>query len=248
MRLFNNHGFSLIELSIVLIVVALLASGLMLNFAAQQDNAANLEALQRLDEAREALLGFAITRNRLPCPASPGKSGIESPEGGGDCSNPWDGYLPAVTLGIQPVNAQGYAIDPWGNPIRYAISTFKSPECGTGHCLATGYGLRNAWNSNVAPAPDLRVCNTANNSTGSSGSAECASDTALTKDAAAIIFSLGKNGGQIPTDKDEIANQNGDRLFVASTFSSSPRQFDDQLLWLSSNVLYSRLFTAGRLP
>ncbi|MCB4360759.1 type II secretion system protein [Quatrionicoccus australiensis] len=244
----NNRGFSLIELSIVLLVVALLSSSLMLNFSAQQDNTANFEARHQLDEAKEALLGFAIAQNRLPCPAAPGKNGIESPEGGGNCSNPWDGYLPAVSLGIQPVNAQGYAIDPWGNPIRYALSAFKNPACGADFCLATQNGVRNAWHSSAPPAPDLRVCNTANNSTGSAGSAECASDTALIKDATAIIFSLGKNGTQTPVDKDEIANLNGDRLFVASTFGSNSQQFDDHLVWLSSNILYSRLIAAGRLP
>jgi hypothetical protein len=41
-----------------------------------------------LVEARDALLGFAATFGRLPCPASATSNGIESPVGGGVCTNP----------------------------------------------------------------------------------------------------------------------------------------------------------------
>lgn len=244
----SQSGFSLLELGIVLIVLGLLASSLLQGFSALRESAEQDAARRQLDIAQEALLGFASRHGRLPCPAAPGTSGTESPDGGGNCSNPWDGFLPAISLGIQPVNDHGYAIDPWGNAVRYAISTFKNPACGTNICLSSENGVRNAWNSEYPPAPDLRVCSSAGGSSGSAGTAECASGHTLTKDAVAIIFSLGKNGQHGPLGNDEIANGDKDRLFVSHANTLPPNEFDDQLLWISSNIFYSRLMAAGRLP
>lgn len=246
--IFPARGFSLIELSIVLLVVALLGGSMLLGLSAQRDNAANREANRQLEEAREALLGFTLSQGRLPCPAAPDKNGEESPLGGGNCSHPWTGYLPGITLGIQPLNEQGYAIDPWGNPLRYAVTTFTNPACTPAACASSAQGLRNAWNSGTPPAPDLRVCNTASKHTGTAGSAECASDTALTKDAMAIVFSRGKNGARTAVDQDEQANLDNDRLFVAHSFIGEGQAFDDAVVWISANILYSRLISAGRLP
>jgi len=241
-------GFSLLELSIVLIVIALLSGSLLASFSSLHDSRDSEEARRQIDYAEEALLGFAISHGRLPCPAKPGNSGLESPENGGNCTNPWNGYLPAISLGIHPVNDQGYAIDPWGNPLRYAISAFGNAACGTAPCLSSENGIRNAWNSTTPPAPDLRVCSSSTHSNGTAEKAECGSDFTLTKDAVAVIFSLGKNGNQPPSTPDEVANSNNDRLFVSHNASSAPNEFDDQVSWISSSILYSRLMAAGRLP
>lgn len=240
-------GFSLVELSIVLVIVGLLSSGLMLAIAAQQDIAANSQARDQLDNATDALLGFAVRHGRLPCPAAPASNGEESPVGGGNCSHPWNGFLPGITLGILPVDAQGYAIDPWGNPIRYAVSSVSHPACGAAPCLTSENGLQNAWNSESKPSPDLHVCSSAKDSS-IGHSAECATGRLLTRDATVVIFSLGKNGRQPATSEDESSNQNNDRLFVAHELSAAPSEFDDQVSWISTNILYSRLLAAGRLP
>ena len=244
----RHRGFSLLELSIVLIILGLLSSSLLADFSTLRTVAETNEAQRQLDNAREALLGFAISHGRLPCPAAPGGSGIESPENGGNCTNPWDGFLPAISLGLQPVNDQGYALDPWGNPIRYAITTFKNPACASTPCISSENGLRNTWNSAIPAAPDLRVCSAAEDSTGSAGSAECGAHHILTKDAVAVIFSLGRNGQLSPASSDETANTNNDRLFVSHPATAAPNPFDDQVSWISASILYSRLLAAGRLP
>ncbi|MBS1159187.1 MAG: ral secretion pathway protein [Proteobacteria bacterium] len=241
-------GFSLLELSIVLVIVGLLANSMLLGFSALRETAAREDAEQQLANASEALLGFASRHGRLPCPAAPASNGSESTGPGGNCTHPWDGYLPAISLGIHPVDTSGYAVDPWGNPLRYAISAFTNPACGANYCLSNENGVRNAWNSDHPPLPDLRVCTSASGSTGSAGSAECASGQVLTKDAVAVIFSPGKNGKQTAAGSDEQANANNDRLFVSHSQSLPPNEFDDHLVWLSSNLYYSRLLAAGRLP
>jgi prepilin-type N-terminal cleavage/methylation domain-containing protein len=66
-----QSGFTLVELTMVLIIVALLSTGLLFGVSAQRSIAENAEAQRLLENNREVLLGFAITRGRLPCPASP---------------------------------------------------------------------------------------------------------------------------------------------------------------------------------
>lgn len=249
LTLFKKHcGFSLVELAIVLIIVSLLAGGLMMTLSAQQENSAIAETQRRLTDARDALLGFAAANGRLPCPAAPASSGVEAPLGGGACNNNWDGFLPAITLGVAPTNENGYAVDGWGNPIRYAITSFShSTYCPT-QCFTTTNGIKAAWNGGASLLPDLHICNTASGKTGTGATALCATGTEQAGNAVAVIFSTGKNGGLAPSSSDEVANNDADRLFVSHTQSMGANEFDDLVVWLSPNILYNRLITAGRLP
>jgi len=53
-------GFSLVELAIVLIIVALLLSSLLSPLSAQIDQRNYNETQQQISEIREALIGFAV--------------------------------------------------------------------------------------------------------------------------------------------------------------------------------------------
>jgi len=244
----SARGFSLLELSLVLLIIGLLFGSMMPGLSAYRQIAENAEADRQLAVAYEALLGFAMRNGRLPCPAAPEARGNESPEGGGNCTHPWNGLLPAATLGLQGVDAQGYALDPWGNRLGYAISTFTNTACGNAPCLSSENAIRQSWNGEAPPAPDLRVCSTAKDKSGLGDKAECASGSALTKDAVAIVYSPGRNGMRQPASSDEMANRDNDRLFVWHTETLPPDEFDDRLTWLSSAIYYSRLMMAGRLP
>ncbi len=239
----QNLGFTLIELAIVLVIVALLSGGLMMTLSAQYENVASSETQRRLNDAREALLGYAAANGRLPCPALGGATGIESPVGGGSCNDNWDGFLPAITLGISPTNENGYALDGWGNPIRYATTKDVSSQ------VTTANQIKTAWNANTTLAGDLRVCNTAIGITGGGGSASCASGSNLATNAVAVIYSRGNNGATVPISSDEIANGDADRAFVSHTPTpAGANEFNDLVIWISPNILYSRLIAAGRLP
>jgi hypothetical protein len=69
---------------------------------------------------------------RLPCPARCSSApacvdgGDEQPAGGGACTDGYAGYLPGRTLGFQPVDSAGYALDAWNNRIRYAVAQTSS--------------------------------------------------------------------------------------------------------------------------
>lgn len=244
----KSRGFTLIELAIVLFVVALLLGGMLLPLAGQQDIRNYGDTQKILAEARDALIGFAMANDRLPCPASAASNGVESPAGGGACTNPHDGFLPAATLGLSPVDAQGYRSDGWGGEtvhrLRYAITTVSS------NAFSTANGMKTIGMTTLAP--DLKICNTgtglANEGT---TTADCAANTSLTTDAVAVIYSLGKNAATGGSTTDENHNPNPQSTVAADPAFVSALQgpdFDDQILWLSKNLLFNRMVAGGRLP
>jgi prepilin-type N-terminal cleavage/methylation domain-containing protein len=240
-----NSGFSLIEMAIVLMIVALLLGSGLGVLSAQIEQQKFKDTQRTLDEAKEALLGFAAANGRLPCPASAASNGIESPAGGGVCTNPYDGFLPAVTLGLPGVDANGYLIDGWQvatNRVRYAVTTVST------NAATTLNGIRTATMATFGPLTDLHVCGTSTGITATT----CGTATALTANAVAVIFSLGPNAKNgVAGGADETANQNGDRVFVSHTpvdVGGTNGEFDDMFTWIPPSILFNRMLQAGSLP
>jgi prepilin-type N-terminal cleavage/methylation domain-containing protein len=270
---FTQRGFTLIELAIVMFIVALLIGGMLLPLSAQQDIRSSGETQKILADARDALLGFAMANDRLPCPAVKDTTGVESvvgppcvPGSPCVCTNPYDGFLPAATLGLSPVDAQGYLLDGWGGEsihrVRYAVTT-NSTTAVRNNAFTTASGMKNATytdGSNVtttgmtALTPDLQICSTGTGiTTATPDTAACAANATLATDAVAVIYSLGKNAGTGGTSSDEKHNPNPqsaalvapDRAFVSAPQGTA---FDDQVVWLSKNTLFNRMVAAGKLP
>ena len=269
-------------MAVVLAIIGLLLAGLLLPLGAQIDQQNMNETQRRLESAREALLGFAVSNRRLPCPATLTSSGIETTAnavspGLGTCTNALTGYLPAVTLGLQPVDTgTKLLLDAWGNPIRYTITDFFLTITSTGGTTYTSLrpftytdGIRTVYNSHLDGLgglfPDLRVCSMYAGTTtvhvpivgpplsATCGTTSTSEDNALIKTAVAVIFSTGKNTPTGGTGLDELANLNGDRAFASHTPISSGTslaggEFDDILVWLSPWTLYNRMIVGGALP
>jgi prepilin-type N-terminal cleavage/methylation domain-containing protein len=233
----SGRGFTLIEMAMVLLIVALLLSGGMAVFSTQIEQQKFKDTQRILDDAREALIGFAAANDRLPCPAAPAATGTESPAGG-VCTNPYNGFLPATTLGIPGVDANGYLLDGWGGRVRYAVTTVGASAATTTNGLT------------LATVPNLSVCGSATGIT----ALTCVTAPVLTSTAVAIIFSLGANGSSgVAGGIDEAANQNADQVFVshppvAAGVAGTNGEFDDLFTWIPPAVLYNRLLQAGRLP
>lgn len=241
----NQHGFSLIELAIVLLIVTLLLGGLLVPLTAQIDQQRSKETQKTLAELKEVLIGFAIVNGRLPCPASSTSTGLESPVGGGTCTNFFNGFVPAATLGMSPVNAQGFLLDGWNNPIRYAVSN-ATIGLAT-NAFTTFNGMKTATINSLVGANLLYICTSASVITATS----CGTATKLADNAPALVFSLGKNGNAVGAGSDEAANANGDKVFVShdqSPVGATNGEFDDIVTWLSSGILINRMIVAGQLP
>jgi prepilin-type N-terminal cleavage/methylation domain-containing protein len=243
----SPDGFTLLEALIALIVVALLASGLALPLAAQLQMRRQQETQRQLEEARDALLGFAVTHGRLPCPATATSRGLEAFAAGGDagngaCAEFHGGYLPAAALGLGALDREGFARDAWGsegNRVRYAVH--GGPVAGVGHVLTRANGLQLAGLAALGAAPHyLFVCST------SGGPACGAAANQLTRRAAFVLFSTGPNGALAPANgTDEARNLDGDDSFVTR---DNGADFDDIVHWGAIHLLVNRMVVAGRLP
>ena len=289
----KQQGFSLVEMAIVLIILGFVLGALLLPLRAQREQAAQLQTTNTLESAKQALLGYAQQQGRLPCPATAinfqgntdaGSSGQENPLGGTHNTViapalpvprcvAQSGYLPAATLGIEPTDAQGFALDAWNNRIRYAITADESsgfgsprtnnpaqiidathPACGgdtapdfttSGNLAAVGL---------ICLVPDLRVC-------ASSAAANCTASINLINNAVAVIFSTGQtevlevNTLPVIVRPDETENLNAvganqtDTIFVSHDISlaAAPNEFDHLVTWISPYVLYNAMIQAGQL-
>jgi len=248
MKMRPQNGFTLVEMAIVLAVIALLlGSGLTL-LSIQQEQRSIEDTKAILNDAQEALLGYAIANGRLPCPATLSSNGVEAPIGGTgptiSCTSPLNGFLPAVTLGLSNVDANGYLQDAWRltqNRIRYTVTTANT------RAATTTDGIKAVTMSGFTA--DLHVCDSATVVTGT----HCGTATTLSSNAVAVIFSLGANATRGGTGTDESANLNGDPVFVSHAIAytkDNPTngEFDDQLTWLSQYTLFNRMVQAGKLP
>lgn len=243
----RRRGFSLTELAVVLAIVGLLLGGLFYTLSAQVEGRNFSDTQQRIEYARELLLSFALVNGRLPCPASATSNGIEAPVGGGAActhtTNTHNGFLPAVTIGYQPVDSFGYAVDAWGNRIRYAVSA-TTWSAGAGR-FNTGHATT-AWSLAITPG-DLVICSAA------IAGAACAANQSVTNQntVVALIFSIGKNGAIVVPGANEAENLDGDGLFVSRApdpAGAAGGEFDDQMVWIPVGLLYGRLVAAGVLP
>jgi prepilin-type N-terminal cleavage/methylation domain-containing protein len=252
----RSNGFTLIELAVVMAIVGLLLGSLMFTLSAQSEQRNFEETRRRLDQARELLLGYAIAKGRLPCPATLASLGEESPAGTGACTNFYNGFLPARALGYPHVDATGLAVDAWGNRLRYAVSGVTPTNCSGTSTTPHFTNATNLKANGITCQPnDLLVCKSSTGITGTTcGTAFGTSgeNQVTTSDLiVAIVFSTGKNGALGGAGADELANLNGDRIFVHHTPSAAGvgnGEYDDQMFWITVGELYGKLVAAGVLP
>ncbi len=252
----TQRGFSLVELSIVILIMGLLLGGLMMPLSVQRENARLRSGADQLATIEAAIEGFALVNGRLPCPATPASGGVAAPAGGG-CTTQ-HGFVPATTLDLGGQrNADNLLLDPWGSPVRYSVSRTDSNGDGTWDFVTPG-----EMRTVTMPAlqPDLVICSTA---AGSSSTACASNNDTLSSSAPAVFYSLGKDWSSF-TSADQQENVGttlgggpsgtsyrvaGDVVFVSRGSSRlAGSEFDDLVTWLSPNSLYGRLVEAGHLP
>jgi type II secretory pathway pseudopilin PulG len=251
----SQIAFTLIEMAIVLLLITTLVASLALPLAAQVELRRRDETRLRLEEAREALLGFAAATGRLPCPASATSAGLESFAPGGDagnghCSHFHDGFLPGAALGLAPLDGEGFVRDPWAtrdNRLRYAVFG-HAPINGVAHAFTRAGGLRAATLDALGAEPNyLLVCASAQ---GAAGNSCGPAANHLTRKAGLVVLSAGANASSVPPPgSDEALNLDAHPTFISHEVAMGPgRSFDDLVTWVPVTVLASRMMAAGRLP
>jgi prepilin-type N-terminal cleavage/methylation domain-containing protein len=252
----REQGFSLLELAIVLLIVGLLLGGLIMPLGSRMDQQRIESTRQQLEQVREALIGYALANDALPCPATPASSGLASATATG-CTRQ-HGFVPAATLGLPGSrNADQLLLDAWGNPLRYSVSNSDADGDGNWDFVRPGE-MRDVTLANLAPSLD--VCSTA---AGSSATACASSAASLTANAPAVLLSLGKDFATMAS-ADELENVGanlgggpsgnnyrvaGDEVFVSHSISTATGSgFDDLVTWVAPTTLYGQMVGAGRLP
>jgi len=223
----DPHGFTLVELAVVLFVVALLLGGMMSTISSQVDQQRTKDTQRVLDEAKNALIGFAATHGRLPCPANPAiasgatGAGVEYTPDSTGCLVSLQGVLPWATLGLAETDA-------WGQRLTYRV--------------AASFAKNGTPTFTLASSGDIVI-------------RVASGGTSLASNVPAAIISHGHNGfgAYLPggnqvgasIDADELENSNSDVQFVSKT--PTP-MFDDLVTWISPNILFNRMIAAGKLP
>ena len=229
----RSRGFTLIEMAIVLVIITILIGGLAMPLSAQIQARRIAETRHTLEEARSALLGFAMThladtpgKRYLPCPDITG-DGHED-RVGKSCAGS-NGWLPWVDLGTSPQDA-------WGNRLGYAvISQFADANGGF---------------SASTPLPDpIVICTT---HTCNRLSPDVAGDVVF------ALVSYGPNGWgarnvngttqAAPTGLDELDNLDANQVYISRSPTkpdAASGEFDDLTAWVSRTYLVNHVCPTG---
>jgi prepilin-type N-terminal cleavage/methylation domain-containing protein len=223
----RHRGFTLVELAVVLAIFGLLLGILVIPLSTQVDQQRIGETERQLTAVREALMGFAIANGRLPCPASPivpsGTAGAGTENKPGAACAAAEGVLPWATLGVPETDA-------WGWRLTYRVTLAFADDAAAG--MQASFLITDAANINVNDAGGVGIA----------------------AGASAAVVSHGKNGfGAFRSDGtqvggaagNELENADNDATFVSQIHGPT---FDDLVVWVSANVLKSRLVAANRLP
>lgn len=236
----RQAGFSLVEMAIVLLIVALLLGGLLPTLSGQIDQQRRSETRKYMNEVREALLGYAVANGRLPC-ADTTNDGIEDLAGLTQTFNGTPlagqstirfscgasvGSIPFNTLGISPKDSYNSTLIYAVTPVFGERNEVYSSINGGGTLLYTSF-------FSLSSTGTMRVCTTAS-----------CSAPYLTSTAPVVIVSRGANWAKTPLG-DELENTDNDNYFVSHDPSPA---FDDLVVWLSPNTLFNRMVAAGKLP
>ena len=230
----TQQGFTLVEIAIVLVIVGLMIGGLVTPLSAQLEQRRVGDTQKALDDAREALIGFALRNGYLPCPAVSASNGLEDRSENRCRGERRVGYLPWATLGVG-------RLDGWNRILGYSVT----PAFSDSVLLFTLKTPRDITIATRDAAGRLQAL-TENN------------------DIPAVLISFGKNGYGGFSDQntriadlgagneDEKLNLQSGTALISRDPSEDPRAsggtFDDMVLWISPNILYNRMVAAQRLP
>jgi hypothetical protein len=216
--------------------MSLLMGAVVGTLSSQEERKRSIRTREALDQAREAVLGFAVVNGRLPRPASAATDGTErlACATEADCT----GFLPWVVLGLQP----GDGAD---RLLRYSV---------------TPAFANTSFTLSSVPTKAVQTRNSAGTLVYVAGAAGCAASAGCVP---AVVVSQGAGrwgtrldgtalAGGWPTTTDEYLNQTATTTFVSrdtvDLTTATGGEFDDRLQWVPTPVLMSRMVQAGKLP
>ena len=212
---FNIRGFTLLELSITLVITGIIAVGYLSYKQFNLDNTARAETLRRIKIIEDALLLNLAQNGNLACPANPsevigstlyGVVGMSftnpymcNPHAGNDLGSMnlggdtlYYGTIPTNNIGIP----SEYMIDGWGNRFGYVVQrTFINNQTSSSACTSTDGDSAQDNHSNFAYfCFKGQASGSANPSTPDIQILTGAGGSVISNDAVYVIISYGSNG------------------------------------------------------
>jgi len=226
-------GFTLLEIAIVLVVMAVVTGGLLSPLKARLEGARYRETRVALELAERAIVGYSVSRGaQLPCPDGDGDGteDLVDPPAGVSGPNVRTGSRCRLAAGMLPWRTLGlHRADAWGSPLLYHPDAALLSEAGLGTPPQT--------------MSNLSVI-------------EAGSGTALTLRApdgpVAIVLSCGPNR-RVDASLDSAGQGGGCGLAPEAhggryRYGPPGAASDDVVRWLSKNVLLAELVYAGAWP
>lgn len=238
----QQSGFTLIELGIAIVLIALLLGGLLVPLGTQIEQRKIAETQRTLDDIKEALLGFAMTNGFLPRPATSTSNGQPDTT---DCTTSGTpdatctGFVPWAALGVQRADA-------WGKLFKYSVSPNLTGAATTINLATNGNRFVCSASLLDLPADPANTCN-----------------NVLAQNVAVVVISFGADnygttiqGTMLPdlstSNLNEDRNNANLTRFYARPFASNPAsvggEIDDLVVWIPTTILMNRLVTAGKQP
>jgi len=233
----QNKGFTLIELAVVLVILGLLLGGLLMPLAARMDILQYNETRQKLALIKEAINGFVLANGRFPCPASPATPSSAAGSGTENCGLA-AGVVPWVTLGTPELDA-------WGGRFSYAVTASMQDE------ISANTVTPPASCTTIPASASFALCSAGSLTVNSTAGGSVALQVP------AVVISHGKNGlGAYRDDGSQLSSAGASAGELQNTDGGSPfvygetvqNGYDDFVEWISLNVLFNRMVSAGRLP
>lgn len=219
----RSHGFTLIEVAIVTLVLTLLLGGLLVPLASQVEQRRYAEAEKQLAEIKEALIGFALANKRLPCPGDGSGNEITV----ANCDGEFVGELPSATLDV-PMR------DPWGRPFVYAVgNNLIAWPFPNGLAEVPNLSVKGEKGTTLASSVAAIVVSRGKNGLGAIGIAAPPAST--------------DEGENNDDDTTFVSRTRTDANAGCSDAGSSTSlcEFDDAVIWISPFVLFNRMADVG---
>ncbi|MGR8919784.1 MAG: hypothetical protein ACU85V_09200, partial [Gammaproteobacteria bacterium] len=233
--------------------------------AAQREARARRATEASLEQAVDALYGFAVLHGRLPCPDAPDGDGQEDRLGQRACRLR-DGALPHADLGVA-------AQDAWGNRLRYQVTAATALPAASGSNFAAVDDGRCAADGDFDLCASGGISILTRGDDPATAAREGKFARTLANGVPAVVLSHGANGYEARAASgaararaparhaDERSNADGDAVFMSRVYAAERNAcgdtdieatplcgFDDLLRWVSPTILAHRMISAGRLP
>lgn len=244
-----GRGFTLVELAVVIAIIGLLLGGLLVPLSTQIEQQRVSETQRRLNDIREAIVGFALANGRLPCPATPNVASGAAGAGTENLTGTSPNRTCGVLQGVVPWADLGTPeTDAWDRRFTYRVTASFGDDIALNTVTPPGACTDTSAQSSFA------LCSDGDNKICNSAPCNASSTNTVADKVPAVIVSHGKNGSgaYLPSGLqvagvagNEAENSDVEEYFISQTPDPG---FDDIVTWMPNGILKARMVSAGKLP